>query len=161
MKQTVKISQIENVYTLLNGVKNTKMNSAARRALFGVMYPMKRVAEECKDYRQEAAKRLQPENYQEIADIINEFNGMTPEERAEAIKNPKYMEALKTNFTLDRDFNKCVAEYMEKETELDFEPLTEEVFDALCDSNPDWTLGQCMELQDVLCGTRKEEGGKE
>lgn len=155
MKKILKNAVIHNVYKTLDKANSVK-DGKARRAVFKAMFPMKKIAEECEDYQQEAAKRLQPENYQSIVDIINEFNAMSPTEREEALKQSKYMDALRANFSFNKDLEKCVTEYMGKETEVDFEPLSDEFFDALCDSNPDWTLGQCMELQEALC----EKGGE-
>lgn len=157
MKKTIKNGIVQNVYGLLDKAKFNKSDAAARRAVFGVMYPMKKVAEECEDFQREAAKRLQPENYQEIADAITEFNGMSTTEREAALKQPKYVDALKVNYLFNQELNKCVSEYMNKDAELDVTPLSDTVFDALCDANSDWTLGQCMELQAILCDGQKTE----
>ena len=161
MKKTIKKATIAKVFGILDSAKLNKCPAQVRRAVFGAMYPMKAVAGECADYEREAAKRLQPEDYQVVVDVINEFNAMSPTDREAAVKQAKYMNALKANLEFNREVNKCVSEHLSEDAEIDFAPLSDEVFDALCDSNPDWTLGQCMELQDVLCGTRKEEGGKE
>lgn len=156
MKKTIKKATITKVYGILNTAKLSKCPAQVRRAVFGAMYPMKAVAGECADYEREAAKRLQPEGYQATVDVINEFNAMSPTDRTEALKQTKYMNALRVNFDFNREVNKCVNEHLAEVVELDFAPLSDEVFDALCDSNPDWTLGQCIELQDALC----EKGGE-
>lgn len=156
MKKTIKKATITKVYGILNTAKLSKCPAQVRRAVFGAMYPMKAVACECADYEREAAKRLQPEGYQAVVDVINEFNAMSPTDREEAVKQSKYMNALKANFDFNREVNKCVNEYLAEDVELDFAPLSDAVFDALCESNPDWTLGQCIELQDALC----EKGGE-
>lgn len=156
MKKTIKKATITKVYGILNTAKLSKCPAQVRRAVFGAMYPMKAVASECADYEREAAKRLQPEGYQAVVDVINEFNAMSPTDREEAVKQTKYMNALRANFDFNREVNKCVSEHLSEVVELDFVPLSDEVFDALCDSNPDWTLGQCIELQDALC----EKGGE-
>lgn len=156
MKKTIKKATITKVYGILNTAKLSKCPAQVRRAAFGAMYPMKAVAGECADYEREAAKRLQPEGYQAVVDVINEFNAMSPTEREEAVKQSKYMNALRANFDFNREVNKCVSEHLAEDVEIDLEPLTDEFFDALCDSNPDWTLGQCIELQDALC----EKGGE-
>lgn len=38
--------------------------------------------------------------------------------------------------------------------------LVDNVLDALCDSNPEWTAGQCVELKDLLCEDKKAETEK-
>lgn len=157
MEKTFRKATITKVYGILNTAKLGKCPAQVRRAVFGAMYPMKAVAGECADYEREAAKRLQPEDYQAVVDVINEFNAMSPTDREAAVKQAKYMNALRVNFDFNREVNKCVSVYLDEDVELDFAPLSDEVFDSLCDSNSDWTLGQCMELQAVLCGDNKGE----
>lgn len=155
MKKTIKRETADSIYKLLDKAKSVK-DSAARRTVFKVMYPMKKVAGECDDYKSEAAKRLQPENYEEIAGIITEFNNMSPSEREDALKKPKFVDALKSNFAFNQELTKCVSEYMGEECEIEFEPLTDSAFDALCDANPEWTLGECIGLQEALCAKEGE-----
>lgn len=107
MRQTIKTGRVTALYGILDAAKYTKMDSAARTSLIRAMRPMRRVANDYNEYREDAVKRLRPDNYDEVAGLVQKFAAMDA--------------------------------------------------DALCDSNPDWTLGQCMELQDVLCA---QEGGE-
>lgn len=157
MKKTVKNKIIQDVYKTLDSAKIDRLKTSDRRAVFGVIYPMKRIAQEYEDYQREAAKRLMPANYQEIIQVVNEFCEMSNEDRADALKQPRFESALKENYLFNQEMNKCMSEYLDKDAELEFTPLADEVFDAMCDCNPNWTLGQCVELQGLLC----RKGGKE
>lgn len=156
MKKTVKDFEIENIYPVLDKAKYAKMDAQGRRQVFAAMYAMKKVMTDYNSYREELVKRLRPENAEEIARLVDEFNAMPQGERESAIKDKKYADALKANLEFSNEVQKCL---FEKESELDFAPLSDEAFDALCDSNPDWDFGQSMALHDILCETSdgKEE----
>lgn len=157
MRQTIKTGRVTALYGILDAAMYTKMDSAARTSLIRAMRPMRRVANDCNEYREDAVKRLRPDNYDEVAGLIQKFAAMDADAQKTAIDEPRYKDALTANYEFNTALNKCMAEENDKDVELDFAPLTDDAFDALCDSNPDWTLGQCMELQDVLCA---QEGGE-
>ena len=148
MKKTVKDITVENIYPVLDKAKYAKMDAQCRRQVFAAMYAMKKVMTDYNGYREELVKRLRPENADEIAGLVDEFNAMPKAERENAIKDKKYADALKANLEFSNEVQKCL---FEKESDLDFAPLTDEAFDALCDSNPDWDFGQSMALHDILC----------
>lgn len=66
---------------------------------------------------------------------------MTEEEKREVNAN---MEAY------NADVARCIGEEASREQELEFEPLTEEAFGRLLDSN-DLDISTIIVLQDVLC----------
>lgn len=157
MKKTIKMWRMIALYGILDAAKYTKMDSAARTLLIRAMCPMRRMTNDYNEFREDAVKRLRPDNYDKVAGLVQRFAAMDAEAQKTAIAESPYKEALKANYEFNTALNGCMAEENEKEVDLDFAPLTDAAFDALCDSNPDWTLGQCMELQEVLC----EEGGAE
>lgn len=159
MKKTVKDIEIENIYPVLDKAKYAKMDAQGRRQVFASMYAMKKVMTDYNGYQQELVKRLRPENAEEIARLVDEFNAMPQGGRESAIKEKKYADALKANYDFSTEVQKCLAE---KESELDFAVLSDEAFDALCDSNPDWNFGQLMALREILCDApEKASDGKE
>lgn len=160
MKKTIKTGRVTALYGILDAAKYTKMDSTARTSLIRAMRPMRRVANDYNEYREDAVKRLRPDNYDQVAGLVQKFAAMDAEAQKTAIAESPYKEALKTNYEFNTALNKCMADENEKEVELDFAPLPDEAFDGLCDSNPDWTLGQCVELQAVLCGEPNEKGGE-
>lgn len=154
MKQKVKDILVENIYNVLDGAKCDKMDAQGRRSVFAAMYAMKKVKADFEGYQQELVKRLRPDNAEEIARLVDEFNAMPQEEKETAVKEKKYADALKANYDFSTEVQKCLAE---KESELDFAVLSDEAFDALCDSNPGWNFGQLMTLKELLCDRQKDE----
>ena len=149
MKTT--IEKVANVYPLLDKAKYTKMENADRKALIKAMRPMKKTAADFNDFREDAIKRLRPENFDKIAELIDKFNTLSQEERKAAIADPEYQKALKVNGEYNTAINDCLSEEFDKEIELDFTPLTEDAVDRLLDSNTDWTIGQAMAVEELLC----------
>lgn len=157
MKTTT--GKVSEAYTLLDSAKYSKMESKERIALIKAMRHMKKVAEDFNGFKQDAVKRLMPENFEDIANRINEFNAMSQQERVAAVEKPEYADALRANAKLQNDVESCIAEETAKEVELAFEPLAADAFEKLLDSNPEWTVGQAMLAEDMLCGSA--ESGKE
>lgn len=154
MKKTIKTGRIIDIRQMLDKAKCP--GASARKAMFRAMYPMKAVSDGFDTYRNEAVKRLRPENYDEVAGTVNEFAAMGAEAKKTALAVPRYQNALKTNYEFNAALNQCLAEERDKDVELDLVPLTDETFDTLCDANPEWTLGQCIEIQEILCEQKEE-----
>ncbi len=149
MKKNIRKGTVIDIHQTLDGAKCP--GTSARKAMFKAMYPMKAVADGFNVYRDEAVKRLRPDNYDEVAGLVQKFAAMDADAQKKAIGEPLYKDALTANYEFNTALNQCLAEERDREVELDLAPLTDETFDTLCDANPDWTLGQCMELQDILC----------
>lgn len=141
-------------YSLLDKAKYSKMESLDRKTIVMAMYPIKKVVDDFNAYKDDVVKRLTPENYRDIVEILNEVNAMSEKSRMSVLLKPRYASAIKANMEFNNSINQCLIEELNKEVEIEFEPLSEESFDRLCESNQDWTLGQSMNLHDILC--RKE-----
>lgn len=152
MKKNLKNGTINEVYTLLDAAKYTKMEAADRRALVKAMRPLKKVSTDFTDFREDAIKRLRPDNYEEVARLVDEFNGLSAEARTAAVTDPKYTSAIKAFNAFQTDISECLREEIAKEQEMEYEPLTAEAIDRLLDSNEGWTVGQAMLVEDVLSG---------
>ena len=150
MKKTIKTEKINEAYTLLDAAKYTKMEAADRRNIVKALRHLKKVSVEFNDFREDAIKRLRPDNFEEVAALINKFNAMTTEEREAAVAEKKYTDALKANIEFNTSVNECLREELDKLVELDFTGLSETAIDAMLDSNPDWTVGQAMLVEDIL-----------
>lgn len=150
-ERKVSKGRVIDAYETLASAKRSKMEADDRRAIHKILWPMKKVADDFAGYRKEAVRNLQPENYDSIVGRINRFNAMTEAEREKALTQKEYVDALRANLEFNNEITKTLDEERAKEMELDFEPLAEEAYDRLLDSNPDWDLGTDIELRDILC----------
>lgn len=145
------IGKTVKMFRTLDMAKLSKMDTAQRFALIKAMRPMKKVARDFEDFREDAFKRLRPEGFDKVDSVISRLRGMTEPELSKAIAEPANADAVRLFNAYNRDVEGCLGEEAAKETELDFEPLTDEAFGALLESNGDWAAGLAMELQDILC----------
>ena len=162
MERKIKTGRIIDIYATLNGAKYSKMESADRRRLFTAQYAMKKTVTEQEAMQKEAVEKFKPEGYdKDIAPMVDKFNAMTPENRADALKSDRKMaDAIKVHTDFVGEVNGIIMEAREKEVEPGFTPLSEEAFDRLLDSNPDWTVGVAGELHEILCGEEEDSAGE-
>lgn len=157
MKTT--IGKTVDVYSILNKANFSKMNTSERKEITKARQPMLKYVEEYEKMHKDAVKNLQPDNFDEIARLVNEYNKMTIREKEIALKDPEYFDALNENARFNQSVNDCLNDYLNKEAELDFTPVKEDTFDKLIDSNKDngWTFGIETLLKGILCAKEETE----
>lgn len=155
MKKTVKKETIVNMYQTLDNATLGKMETADRFVFIKALRPLKKVTTDFNDFKEDAVKRLKPEDYDAIAEKVQKFNGMSREDKESALSDKEYADALKANGEFNLNIDKCLREELDKEVELEFAPLSEDAFGKLMESNTSWNAGVIMALEDLLCG--KEE----
>ena len=146
------IGKTVRAFRTLDGAKLSRMDTAQRFALLKALRPMKKVTSEFEDFRDDAFRRLRPEGFGEVEAAIGRLRGMPEPERSRAIADPANADAVRLFDDYGREVDGCLGEEAAKETALEFEPLSDEAFGALLESNGDWAAGIAMELQDILCG---------
>lgn len=150
MKKHLKTATVNEVYVILDSAKYTNMEPAERRALVKAMRPLKKIYVEFTDFRDDAVKRLRPDNYEEVAHLVDEFNRLAVDARISAMADPKYASAIRTFNVFQSEIAECLSEEAVREHELEYEPLTSEAIDRLLDSNTGWTVGQAMLVEEAL-----------
>lgn len=151
MKKNITIERVINVYKALDGAKMSKLETPDRYLLIRALRPMRRIDADFAEFREDAVKRLRPDNYDDIAAKVNKFNTLkTVQEREAAIEDTATREALEANYKFNTEVSECVKDELAKEVELEFAPLSEDAFGKLMESNPDWALGLIAEIEDVL-----------
>lgn len=124
-------------YKILNGARLTdKMTDDDKFAVIGIMKVLKPVAVNYDDFYKDAVEKLKPEGIEPVLEKINRQQPLTGEEQS--------MAAL-----FDRTLGNCVAPELNKEIELDFEPLNEEAMKGLISGN-NFTVSQVMALYDII-----------
>lgn len=67
MKKNITIERVINVYKALDGAKMSKLETADRYLLIRALRPMRRIDADFAEFREDAVKRLRPDNYDDIA----------------------------------------------------------------------------------------------
>lgn len=147
MKKTIKTSTIIAVYNAINVAKLTKLSDTDKFKVIRMARAMKEVANGFNDFTKEAQEKLKDE----------QFDGMVEKAQQWQKDGEKTLLTESERIAINRyfaDYNRkveeCVKVEAEKEIELEFELLGEDGFLQLAASN-DWTCGQIMELEDIVC----------
>lgn len=137
-KATVKrtTDQIVASYRLINNAKLTKMEDAEKFALIKAARKLKKTATDFEDALKDTQERLKPEGFDAIAGKMQARQDLTPEESA---KVGKY----------NTDVTACLKDELDREVELEFEPLSEDALERFIASN-DFSVAEIMAISDVI-----------
>ncbi len=148
----MKTKDLVSAYNLLNEAKLTKMEDADKFKVIKALRVMKKTAKDYEDFAEDAQKKLQGENHEEMQKRAQEWNekhkgakisDLTTEEQTELADINKYYKEYGDKVAA------CVNEEAEKDVKTEFDKLSEDAFSKLVASN-DWTCGQIMQLSDVI-----------
>lgn len=131
-----KTDNVVAAYRLINTAKISKMEDTEKFALIKVMKHLKKVATDFEDFFKDAQERLKPEGFDKIAAKYQAKEELTADETAALNK-------------YNKDVADCVQSELEKEVELDFEPLSEEALGRFIASN-DFTVSDILVISDVI-----------
>lgn len=154
MKKTV--GNVAKAYALLDKASYKEMEKGARARLFCAMNRMEKIASDFAKFRKDVQIRLLPPEHEAISKAIGEFQAMNPEQKASAIKEKKYRDALEADAKFAGELEGCLAEEAQREVDLDFAPFTADDADSLIDAN-EWTVGQAMLVSNILCGQEESK----
>lgn len=142
MEKTVTTENIVIAYNSLKGAKLTRLDTAEKFTAIKAMRVLKPVAASLQGFIEDAREKLRPEGFEIIERKASAFDSLSDEEKRE-------VNAVIS--TYNADVARCISEEASKEHTIDFEPMTEETFGRLLDSN-DLDMSTILVLQDVLCG---------
>lgn len=151
MKKTLKNVRIVSAYRTLDGGKYTKMEASGRSSLTYAMRILRRTAKDFDELHEDARKRFKPEVFDEVEKTVEKVRQMPQEEQLRALNDPEYAPALEANKKYNDEVNACVQAFLDKETEVEYGAMQPEQFQKMLDSNPEWTNGIAMELEEILC----------
>lgn len=129
-------NDIVTAYRQINNAKLTKMEDAEKFALIKIVRQLKKVSTDFDDFLKDAQEKLKPDEFDKIVEKVQGKKELSPEEKA---KLNKY----------NKDVAECLSEELEKEVELDFEPLSSESLGHFIASN-DFSLNDILIIGDVV-----------
>lgn len=136
MAVTKKVNDIVTAHRLINTAKLGKMEDAEKYAIIKVARHIKKVGTDFDDFLKDAQEKLKPEGFDRIVGKLQGKEKLTDAEQ-EAFN--KY----------NKDVSECLRDELEKEVELDFEPLSEETVGRFIASN-DFSMGEIFAIVDVI-----------
>ena len=156
MSKTVKTKEVLVAWQVLGQAKYDKLDSDQKVHVFHIGQQLKPIATAFSDYSADAAEKMQPSaDFQERWDKAKVYETMTANPKADMEQLPmgpaEYKEFMvKEYFPFDRLWKKAIKDEGDKEVELKFEPISEEVLFALADANK-WNVDQTTAVATVVC----------
>ena len=156
MSKTVKTKEVLVAWQVLGQAKYDKLDSDQKVHVFHIGQQLKPIATAFSDYSADAAEKMQPSaDFQERWDKAKVYETMTANPKADMEQLPmgpaEYKEFMvKEYFPFDRLWKKAIKDEGDKEVELKFDPISEEVLFALADANK-WNVDQTTAVAAVVC----------
>ena len=156
MSKKVKTKEVLVAWQVLGQAKYDKLDSDQKVRVFHIGQMLKPIATAFSDYSADAAEKMQPSaDFQERWDKAKVYETMTANPKADMEQLPmgpaEYKEFMvKEYFPFDRLWKKAIKDEGDKEVDLKFDPISEEVLFALADANK-WNVDQTTAVATVVC----------
>lgn len=137
MERKKTTDSIVSAYRLINNAKLSKMETEEKFAFIKAVRQLKKVGVNFDDLLNDAQERLKNEDTAAILTKIQSNEKLSAEENAAFNK-------------YNQDVTACLKEELDKEIDVDFEPLSKEAFGHFIASN-DFSVNQILLIEDVLC----------
>lgn len=155
MTRKVKTEMLLAVFNVLNTAKYGKLDDADKIKVWKIARQMKPIATKFEEETKDAAEKMKPgEEFDEQLQKAQQYEVEIRKPDCNAEKLPMGAAEYQAFITEFKNYQKLVSdavkEYADKEVEIEFEPVSEEVFGKLMSSN-DWTVDQTTTLGDFIC----------
>lgn len=142
-------------YNVVSTAKYSKLEDADKIKVWKIARALKPVATKFDEDTRDAAEKMKPsDDYNDRLMKARQYERLSRQKDADMSKSemgPAEYDAFMKEFEA---YNKLVADtikdFAKKEVEIEFEPITEDAFCKLMDSN-DWTIDQVTILGDIIC----------
>ncbi|MBQ1772623.1 MAG: hypothetical protein IIZ97_00015 [Prevotella sp.] len=142
------------VFNVLNTAKYGKLDDQDKIKVWKIARMMKPIATKFDEETKDAAEKMKPgDDFDDRLQKAQEFERLR-NTNGDMSKSPmgaaEYQEFIVEFKNYQKLVSDAVKEYADKEVEIEFEPVSEEVFGKLMSSN-DWTVDQTTTLGDFIC----------
>lgn len=163
MKKSIKTSEILAAYNVLNTAKYGSMEDADKIKVWKITRALKPIATKFDEDSKDAAEKMKPKyegGFDETLQKAQEYERMIHDTKVDAKKLPmgaaEYDAFIKEFKAYNDLVTKAVEEFAKKEVTINIEPISEDAFGKLMDSN-DWTFGQTTALSEIICEPAEAE----
>ena len=153
MTTTLKTEKVLSAYQVLSTAKYGKLDDADKIKVWKIARQMKPIAEKFEDDSKSAAEAMKPEGFDEQVRKAQEYERVTRDPQADASQlemgAAEYAAFQRELRHLNELTYKATREMADKEVTLDFEPIGEDAFTKLMNSN-DWTMAQALAVGEII-----------
>lgn len=152
-KLTFKTENVLAAYRVLGGAKYAKLSDEDKIKVFKICIALKPIATKYDEDSKDAAENLKPfDDYDEKLAEAQEYDRVSRDKNADTSQlkmgAAEFNEFIKTMNHYQDLIDKALKDEMEKEVEVEFEPISEDALLKLMNSN-DWTVAQAMVVGEV------------
>lgn len=144
MKTTLKTEEVLVLYRTLNTSKYAKLSDSDKIKVWKIVRALKPVATQFEEDSKDAADKLKP--YEEFQDDLQKAQDYEQKKGVGCEMTiddyQKFMAAFKA---YNKNVEKALKEFAEKEVTLEYDAISEEAFTKLMDSN-DWNFGEAVNV---------------
>lgn len=154
MKKTIKTEKILALWRVLGQAKYTKLEDSDKIKVWKISRVLKPIAEKFEEESKDAAEKMKPmEDFDERLQQAQEFERVQKDPKADASQlkmgAAEYGEFIKQLQGYNKLVSEAVKGFAEKEIEVEFEPINEEAFGKLMNSN-DWNFQQVTDIELIM-----------
>lgn len=144
--KNLKTSEIVTAYQLIKTAQMSGMTLDEKKAVLSATRALKAVATDFEDFRADAMERLKGDNHDKMVEALTnwqqqERDGNVTLTESERKEIEQYFSAYNSEVVA------CLQDEADKAHDVDLKPVN---FDKLLDAN-NWTLEQCLLLEDTFC----------
>lgn len=146
MKKSFKTMEVVAAYGKIKDAKLSKLEDSEKFTVIRIGKKLKAIAVDFEEFVQDSRDKLKDDQFDEMQEKVQKWQGKTAEtdeEKAEVSTINNYYAEY------NKKVEECVRPEAEKEVEIEFEPLNEEVFGKFISSN-DWSLSEILDLEAVI-----------
>jgi hypothetical protein len=152
-KKTFKTEKVLAAYRMLGSAKYGKLADEDKIKVLKICIALKPIATKYDEDSKDVAEKLKPsEDYDEKLAQAQEYERVSRDKNADASQlkmgAAEFNEFIKTMNHYQELIGKALKDEMEKEVEVEFEPISEDALLKLMNSN-DWTMAEVMAVSEV------------
>ena len=152
-KKTFKTEKVLAAYRMLGSAKYGKLADEDKIKVLKICIALKPIATKYDEDSKDVAEKLKPfDDYDEKLAEAQEYDRVSRDKNADTSQlkmgAAEFNEFIKTMNHYQDLIDKALKDEMEKEVEVEFEPISEDALLKLMNSN-DWTVAQAMVVGEV------------
>lgn len=154
MKQKMKTEKVYGAFVVLSQAKYEKLSDEEKIKVWKIARALKPVAAKFEEDSKDAGEKMVPyQGFQEDLQKANDYQAKIKKSDLDPSTLPmgaaEYSEFMQKFNKYQKTVADALKEYAQTEVEVNFEPISEETFQKLMNSN-DWNFGQVTSLGDVI-----------
>ena len=155
-KKTFKTEKVLAAYRMLGSAKYGKLADDDKIKVLKICIALKPIATKYDEDSKDAAEKLKPsDDYDERLAQAQEYERVSRDKNADASQlkmcAAEFNEFIKEMNHYQDLISKALKDEMEKEVEVEFDPISEDALLKLMNSN-DWTMAEVMAVSEVAVG---------